>query len=219
MSLLDQAVGEIAAKTPGATEVFFRHHINFCCHGGMTLSEAIAQKNLDAEAIENELGLILARNQQDAEFDHQSNQEIIDHILARFHQVHREQLPELQRLAARVESVHRDHPACPLGLADHLTYIEGALLQHMQKEESILFPMLAQGINPLMVSGPIHVMRAEHEEHIAQIEKIYQLTGDLVLPEGACNTWQALYTVLQAFISDLNQHIHMENDILFTRTQ
>jgi len=72
---------------------------------------------------------------------------------------------------------------------------------------------------PAMVSGPISVMMADHEAHIAEIEKIYQLTNDVTLHAGACNTWTALYLGLQAFISDLNMHIHIENAILFARVE
>src|SRR3989344_3369539 len=41
---------------------------------------------------------------------------LIDHILARYHEVHRQQLPELIRMARRVEAVHRDNPHVPAGL-------------------------------------------------------------------------------------------------------
>ncbi len=70
---------------------------------------------------------------------------MIDHILERFHAVHREQLPELIRMARRVEAVHRDSPHVPKGLADHLEAMEAELLDHMAKEETVLFPALRQG--------------------------------------------------------------------------
>jgi len=40
---------------------------------------------------------------------------LIDHLLERYHEVHRRQFPEAISLAARVESVHGDNPDCPLG--------------------------------------------------------------------------------------------------------
>ncbi len=95
---------------------------------------------------------------------------LIEHILARYHEVHRAQLPELVRMARRVEAVHREHPQVPAGLADLLEGMHEELLSHMQKEETILFPMLKAGGNPF-VGQPITVMRAEHVEHGATLGK------------------------------------------------
>ena len=89
---------------------------------------------------------------------------LIHHILTRFHEVHRQQLPELIRLAAKVEAVRADHAAAPRGLTALLKFMHSDLLAHMEKEETILFPMLVRGGNPLVVH-PIGVMRAEHAEH------------------------------------------------------
>ena len=58
------------------------------------------------------------RNGASEDWSKVDNKSLIDHILTRYHQVHREQLPELIRLAARVETVHGSHEQCPNGLAD-----------------------------------------------------------------------------------------------------
>lgn len=139
---------------------------------------------------------------------------LIDHILARYHEVHRAQLPELIRMARRVEAVHRDNPNVPAGLADLLETMEGELLMHMQKEEDILFPLIKSG-GISSVAGPIRVMRAEHTEAGAELEKIAELTHDATPPAGACNTWRALYAGIAQFSEDLMNHIHLENNVLF----
>jgi regulator of cell morphogenesis and NO signaling len=216
MSYLNWPVGQIAVEIPGATALFFRNKINFCCDGGKQLSEVLERKRLDLQLFLEELLTLQKRKSEVNDLVEQSNLEIIEYILQRFHKVHREQLIELHRLAARVETVHGSHPLCPTGLAQHLKSMEAELLQHMEKEESILFPLLANPFHP-MASGPIHVMRSEHEEHLQQINRIYELTNDVSPHEDACNTWRALYLGLQEFISDLNQHIHIENNILFSR--
>ena len=84
----------------------------------------------------------------DAPVENPSTDTLIDHILERYHAVHREQLPELIRMARRVEAVHRDHPLVPSGLAALLEEAEQDLLSHMMKEENILFPLLKAGGNP-----------------------------------------------------------------------
>jgi regulator of cell morphogenesis and NO signaling len=138
----------------------------------------------------------------------------VDHILARYHDVHRVQLPELIRMAHRVEAVHRANPDVPAGLGNLLEEIQQELLSHMQKEEAILFPMLKSGGNPF-VNQPIGMMRAEQVDHGAALEQLNALTHDATPPAGACNTWRALYAGIAQFGDDLINHIHLENNVLF----
>jgi regulator of cell morphogenesis and NO signaling len=44
-----------------------------------------------------------------------------------------------------------------------------------------------------------------------------ELTNNYLVPDGACNTWRALWHGLAALETDLHQHIHLENNILFPR--
>ena len=139
---------------------------------------------------------------------------LIDHILTRFHEVHRQQLPELIRLAAKVEAVHADDAAAPRGLTALLKSMHSELLAHMEKEETILFPMLVRGGNPFVVH-PIGVMRAEHDEHAERLAQLLALTHDATPPDDACTTWRQLSASVREFADDLQHHIRLENDALF----
>lgn len=142
--------------------------------------------------------------------------QLIDFILKRFHERHRFQLDNLIALARKVEQVHKEHDQCPEGLALYLSHMSAELEQHMYKEENILFPMIKSGQGSMTV-GPISVMKHEHEEHYASIKTLESKAYNLILPEQACETWKALYSELKAFISDLNAHIELENNVLFAR--
>lgn len=142
--------------------------------------------------------------------------ELIAHILLRYHHRHRQQLPELIRLARRVEQVHAASSHCPHGLANHLEDMQQELESHMLKEEQVLFPMLQQGMGR-QASPPIRVLRLEHDQHGEALEILMTLTDNILLPEGACNTWRTLYRGLAEFRDDLMQHIHLENDVLFIK--
>ena len=215
MNLLDQPLGEIASAIPGATGVFQQHGLDFCCGGHVSLRAAASMKDLDPDEIARTLeGLVPAAGEETQDWREAAPALLIEHILSRYHDTHRQQLPELIRLARRVEEVHGAKPECPRGLADLMEVIAEEMESHMQKEEQILFPMLAQGHGP-MVSGPIEVMRWEHEQHGANLEQMATLTNDLTLPAEACNTWRALYLGLRTLRSDLMEHIHLENNILF----
>lgn len=214
MSMVEQSLGQLARSIPGATQVFHDYALDFCCGGKKSLGEAAAAQSLDPAQIEARLIALTRNPPQETDWSQASPATLIDHILARYHDVHRQQLPELIRLALKVEQVHADSPDCPTGLADHLRTMQQELESHMQKEEQVLFPMLARG-HGAMASMPIMVMRMEHDDHGVALERLLSLTNDLTLPRAACNTWRALYLGIRTFKEDLMAHIHLENNILF----
>jgi regulator of cell morphogenesis and NO signaling len=206
-------VGEIAANLPGATNVFRRFGIDFCCHGDVPLDEAARQRGVDVDILVDELSELDGAQSSALPEDTGA---LIDHILTRYHEVHRRQMPELITLSRRVELVHAGKPGVPAGLADMLQHALGELEVHMRKEELLLFPaMRRQGAGPLR--GPIAQMRNDHVDHGEVLERIAELTGDFTVPEGACGTWRALYAGAERFRDDLIEHIHIENNILFPR--
>ena len=207
----DQALGQIAVQLPGATAVFRRLKLDFCCGGQISLRQAALDKKLDLPVVLAELAT-LERGSEAPETT--APAALIDHILERYHAVHRAQLPELIKMARRVEAVHRDNPQVPTGLADLLEAIEREMLEHMKKEEGVLFPILKAGGNPFVVH-PIGMMRSEHISHGAQLDRLNAMTQDATAPEGACNTWRALYTGIAQLNDDLINHIHLENNVLF----
>lgn len=216
MSINQQSVGEIARSITGATAVFHKYKLDFCCNGHLTLADACVKKNVWIDEVISDLQTLIDNQKQHLNrVEALQTDELIEHILARYHEVHRHQLPELIRLAERVEKVHKAHPDCPTGLTSLLIEMRQALLSHMMKEEQILFPMIRA--NQSQAVHPIAMMRHEHTQHGESLEALEKLTHDITPPEGACNTWQALYIGLNAFKHDLMQHIHLENNELFMR--
>ena len=138
----------------------------------------------------------------------------VDHILQRYHNVHRAQFEELVPLAQKVAQVHADTFSAEI--AELLAYMQNELLMHMMKEERMLFPMINQGVGR-GVAMPISVMMHEHEEHDRAIARLKELTDNFQAPEGACGSWTRLYALAKETVEDLNDHIHLENDILFAR--
>jgi regulator of cell morphogenesis and NO signaling len=136
------------------------------------------------------------------------------YIEKRYHQRHREQLPQLAEQAERIEMVHAGAENLPAGLSAILRRLIGEMEVHMKKEELILFPAIRAGGHPGL-EHPIAEMRTDHDHHEADVERIRAITGGPSLPEGACRSWTRLYAGVEEFISDLNEHIRLENEVLF----
>ena len=52
---------------------------------------------------------------------------------------------------------------------------------------------------------------------LATLLKSFVKLHDFTPPEGACGTYRLVYNRLEALESDLFEHIHVENNILFPR--
>ena len=139
------------------------------------------------------------------------------YIETHYHARHRAELPELAVLAEKVETVHFGEEDVPEGLSALLRRMIGELEVHMKKEELILFPAIRKAASGL--DAPIAAMRQGHGDHAADIAQIGQLTNGLTLPPDACPIWTRLYAELGEFVAELEEHIRLENEVLFPRIE
>lgn len=208
-------LAHLATTHPAASRVFKRHGLDFCCGGRTALADVCSTKGLSAERVLQEI-VDEERAVDLPRWDTAPLPSLIDFILERYHARLREELPALIAMAARVEIRHGDKASSPRGLKAHLEAVYYAVLSHLEKEEQVLFPMIRRGAGPF-ASGPIFVMEEEHTEHGVNLAHIRALTANLTPPPDACPTWRALYLRLEELESDLFDHIHLENNVLFPR--
>jgi regulator of cell morphogenesis and NO signaling len=143
--------------------------------------------------------------------------DLIDQILADYHRPLHEELPRLEALARKVYDAHHEKAEVTLsGVLSTYLALKDELDQHMAKEEQILFPMIKNG-QGAMAEGPISVMLHEHDNARAALERLRTLTTDYEVPDEACDSWRALWHGLAALETNLQQHIDLENNILFPR--
>jgi regulator of cell morphogenesis and NO signaling len=101
------------------------------------------------------------------------------------------------------------------------------LLQHLYKEEAILFPYVQSLERSLKgnadlphacfgsVESPVRVMIQEHENAAELLEQMRATSGGFAPPPDACPTFAGFYDGLGAFERDLHRHVHLENNLLF----
>tara|TARA_B100000929_G_C15334891_1_gene362052 strand:+ start:283 stop:510 length:228 start_codon:yes stop_codon:yes gene_type:complete len=61
------------------------------------------------------------------------------------------------------------------------------------------------------------MLEYEHKFAAQKINEIKKITNDYSASKVACNTFKALYSKLEEFDQDLVTHIHLENNILYTK--
>ena len=231
MSALDaeSTVAQWVAENPPTATVLEEFEIDYCCGGGISLSEACERKRLDPDAVLSRLSeaAVEARKESTENWLDSELSELCDHIEATHHSYLRKQLPRLTELIDKVACAHEaKHPELR-ALQQAFRDLRAELEPHMMKEEQILFPAIRQLENiasqPTFpfgsVANPIRMMEHEHDAAGSGLTRIRELTGRYETPEDACNTYIVMLNALQELEADLHRHIHKENFILFPRAQ
>ena len=223
----DLTVAEIATSAPATIPVFQHHHIDFCCGGKEPLARVCQARGLDVNAMMAELRAALAPAVEQTNWAEVSLTLLITHIQTRYHEPLRAELPRLGAMLAKVVSRHADHlPETLLPLQQTFETLQNELLDHMAKEDRVLFPAIvaieAGGPLPVRnvgawIAQPIEVMEAEHAAAGAALGRIRDLTNGFAPPAWACPTFRGLYYGLAQLESDMHVHVFLENHVLFPR--
>ena len=221
-------VRQLAIEMPGATRVFEKLKIDYCCGGNKPLVEACATAGLDLQELEQQLALSETTGvSQTTDFNDMRLPVLVEHIVNKHHVYTKDEMVRLEALAAKVESVHGDtHPELRQ-VSVLFKRLCADLKPHMFKEEQVLFPYIVQldrasthKLNPPFapfgtVNNPVRMMMMEHDVAGEILRELRKTTSDYAVPADVCISYQTLYEALEAFEEDLHQHIHLENNILF----
>jgi regulator of cell morphogenesis and NO signaling len=226
-----KTVGEIAAEMPCATREFEKLGIDYCCGGSRTLGEACTEANISVDEARARLEKSLGATQPGDSTDWQNQllADLIAHITTTHHVFVREESARIQALAAKVVAVHgKNHPEL-MQVQKIFSALAEELSVHLMKEEQVLFPYVVRMEESVLASepappamfgtvvNPVRMMMQEHDGAGDALRSLRSVTNDYTLPDDACISYRTLYHALQGFESDLHQHIHLENNILFPR--
>lgn len=226
----DETLGELAAKDLRKAQVFKKYGLDFCCGGKKTVKEACKEKGLDVTKIEAELqqsdktpySRPLPYNEWSLDF-------LADYIVNTHHSYVKKNLPDIKGYSDKVARVHGNRHPELLPVNQLVAEIYTEMMDHMVKEERVLFPYIKELANaknneqPLLssrfgtVQNPINMMEMEHEMVAKNLIAIRELTRNYTLPEDACASYSLLYRMLDEFEDDLHLHVHLENNILFPK--
>ncbi|HKE59305.1 MAG TPA: iron-sulfur cluster repair di-iron protein [Pyrinomonadaceae bacterium] len=230
-SIETRTVRDLALEIPGATRVFEKAGIDYCCGGQRSLADACTSAGVTIEEMMNSLELARSSQPlaQEVNFQNGSLAELIDHIVAKHHVFTKTELQRLRALIDKVHGVHGENHPELAQLRSLFQNLSSELEPHMLKEEMVLFPYVvrleaatrnqqAVSTPPFMtVANPVRMMMLEHEAAGYLLEKMRKLTNDYTTPADACFSYKTLYEALDALEKDLHHHIHLENNILFPR--
>jgi regulator of cell morphogenesis and NO signaling len=211
-------LSDIVRTSPSSARILEKYHLDFCCKGKRTLREACAEKLLSPAEISLELETNMkSLDAESVMFNAMSPTELCQYIVARHHVFVKQYIPLILFHLQKVSTKHGERYPKMIQVLQLFSEVSSELLQHMQKEEQVLFPMIIENKGQAIAdfSGPVRVMEMEHEKAGDIMDRIRQITNDYSAPMDACTTHRVCLEELKMFEEDLHKHVYLENHLLF----
>ncbi|MBK8813065.1 MAG: iron-sulfur cluster repair di-iron protein [Acidobacteria bacterium] len=230
-TLSNRTVREIALEMPVTTRVFEEFKIDYCCRGRHEFNEACEMAGADPTIVTKKIEeIVKAESIGDMTWlNTASLGTLIGYIVDKHHVFTRSEIASLVPLMAKVASRHGETHTELLEMDRVFNLLCDELMQHLLKEENVLFPYVEnlekaeRGDTAIhfscfgSVQNPVNMMLREHDSAGDMLRALRELADDYKLPDDACPSFTALYHRLAGFERDLHQHIHLENNLLFPK--
>jgi regulator of cell morphogenesis and NO signaling len=221
------SVGELLATSPRAAVVFEVVGIDTCCGREKSLADAAAQAGI---SVDEAVDLLDCRDlAPTTPPDRQAPlSEITRYIVARFHRRARALLVELLELSRQVCSGHAEQIAALWDVKDAIDQLVRELIPHMRAEERYHFRYIDGMQSPApdreilvplygTIDYPLQSLRHDHSRDITAMSDLRAITAAFAVPAGSCDRVRRLYSLLATFERELQQHVQVEDGILFPR--
>lgn len=222
-------LGQLAADDYRKVQIFKKYGLDFSFCGKKTLQEACAEKNISVDMIQKKLyvacmqPIINSLNYSNWELDFMT-----DYIVTNHHQYIKELILGIQELNKKILKIHSSQYPLLDSITQAFQKLAIELSENMVKEEQTLFPSIrflvqvkkgkvSASYLPGSVQQSIVKLEAEHYSIGHHIKSIRLLTDNYTLPQNASSSLTLLYKWLYAFENDVQQHMHLENNILFPK--
>ena len=154
---------------------------------------------------------------------------LIDYIINIHHRYAKDNTVIIYDLAQKVSNRQcENHPQFGR-LTSEIFFFFHDLLNHMMKEEEILFPNIKQLIENRRISGKaiyttfglikdsIRLRQKEHNAAGEYLKSLRKYTNNYKAPVDASNSCEILFKKMEEFETDLLVHVHLESNILFPK--
>jgi len=228
----DSFVSDIVRYDYRTADLFRKYDIDFCCGGKWPLDAVCKNKNLETEAIIEELEKIVRQIPSNAalDFDSWDIDFLTDYILNVHHRYLEKALPDVKEQISKFLDGHlKNYPDLAI-LEVIINRFIKEIPPHMKMEEEIFFPYIKQIYHAhkhresyarLLIRTlrkPLEeVMLKEHETTGSNLHQLRTATNNYTPPGNACITHKVTFAKLKELDKDLVQHIHLESNILFPK--
>lgn len=217
------SIGSLVAKNSEYATIFEKLGLDYCCKGNRTLKEACYEKKLNIVEVLNALKQLSIPNTS-TNWDKLTLKEIVTHIVDTYHVFSKQELQRISQLIEKLKTRHGSRNAYISDLQIVFEQMKSSLLNHMEEEEQIVFPLIIElELNKELqyeeLSKHLSSLDNDHLETGKSLDRIKTLTNGYTPPSDACMTHIVMVNSLERLERNLHEHIHKETQILFPRAK
>ena len=215
----DSATIKMAGLLPLDERVFKKTEINSCCRNG-------GQPIGDTDIFPEDLSSYLEHAHPDLEI-HDSvalaadlpTDELANFVLKECHRPLGARLLNLETLIEMIEDSHgeeREAGEMMSRVRGGFEELRAAVLEHLLKEEDILFPWIVSG-NGSSAVEMIGDLKEQHKIIAVKAKTVLAQAAWLIGRQETCSGERALHAAMGEFVRELAVHINVENHVLYPR--
>jgi regulator of cell morphogenesis and NO signaling len=230
--LPESTVTDIVNRDYRTASVFKKYDIAYCCGGRWPLKTICETRNLDLHTLIQELENA-GRNVRvpgSLDFHEWGIDFLVDYLINVHHHYLGDQLPVIQSMVNEFADEHTGKYSYLPGLQSRFDQLVNDLVPHLKQEEEVIFPYIRQiehayksmepyaGLLVKTLRKPVEeMMKHEHVMVSDHLQFFRDATANYAIPAQACPSHRVLFRKLEELDNDLNQHLYLENEILFPR--
>jgi len=226
----NKLIADIVLNNINTSKVFKEFNIDYSIEGNKNFLTVCEHKNIDSKKIINKL----VAAHKDVYYLQNYNSWKLDFLIEFLSEIHHNYKEEniliLKQYSKKVADLYSKQYPELLEVNNLIQVVSEEILEHMKNEKTILFPYLNEllklengsSTSKYNSSKKLKIIDSFEDEHYKirkTFQKIATLTNYYILPENICNSFKLLYIKLKNFDDRLQEHIHIENNILFPKAK
>lgn len=221
-------IQDIVRTNLQAAQLLHDHGIECCKVANKTILTACRDLNIPIDNLLNELNDANEKQQNEQRFLSKMKIEALtDYIETYHHKFTREKLSFIGSNMDRFNSAYAKHfPELSL-IKETFEEMAGHLTNHMEREESLLFPYIRKivyGLNHMVgndafksVENPIKMLMKDHDTEAERLRTLTRLTQHYTTTKHEGLKLTDTYEAMKQLEVDLYIHINLENNVLFPK--
>lgn len=225
-------VSDIVRNNYRTADIFKSYGINYCCGGDISLQEACSAKGVDLDEVEQALqpAITTLPFNRNVAYSKWKLDFLIDYLVNIHHAYLQQTLPALDASFTTYVEGHKIKYPQLVEVLKIYKELSEKLHQHNHTEETSIFPYLKQMINAYnrketygalfvkTMRKPLQrILEKEYQQITELLSQLREATNNYSIPEGACTNYYVYMNKLAELDTDLVQHKHLENNILFPK--
>jgi len=226
----NKLIADIVVDNINTSKVFKKYNIDYCIEGKKNLFTICKKRNIDLQKITDDLkavntNIYYLQNYNSWELN------FLIHFLSDIHHDYKEEnILLLKEYGHKIAEAYTNEYKELKEINTLIQDVTEEILEHMKNEETILFPYLKELLklketkvkikkSALPKIKSIDDFEDEHFKIRLVFNRIAQLTKNYTIPKNVCDSFKLLFTRLEKFDNELQDHIHIENNILFPKAK